>query len=80
DGYEFIEVYNNTTETVDFNDYIIRYRYPNVGAEGDLLWGPQDSQQVLIPSGESVVFWIINQGNADKGQEDFNANFHSELI
>ncbi|MFD2629633.1 lamin tail domain-containing protein [Oceanobacillus kapialis] len=80
DGYEFIEVYNNTTETIDFNDYTLRYRYPNSGPAGDLLWGPQDDQQVMIPSGESVVFWVINQGNPDKGQADFNANFNTNLI
>lgn len=39
DAYEFIEIYNNTTEDIRFNDYVLRYRYPNTGAASDLLWG-----------------------------------------
>ena len=27
DGYEFIEVYNNTDQAIDFSNYKIRYRY-----------------------------------------------------
>ncbi|WP_052360718.1 lamin tail domain-containing protein [Oceanobacillus manasiensis] len=80
DAYEFIEVYNNSTETIDFSDYTLRYRYPNRGAEGDLIWGPEEDQEVIIPSGETVVFWVINHGNTDKGSDDFNANFNSNLI
>ncbi|NAP01292.1 metallophosphoesterase, partial [Halomonas sp. MG34] len=80
DAYEFIEVYNNSTEAIDFSDYTLRYRYPNRGAEGDLTWGPEEDQEVIIPSGETVVFWVINQGNTDKSQDDFNANFKSSLI
>jgi len=28
DGYEFIEVYNATSEPIDFSDYAITYLYP----------------------------------------------------
>ncbi|MFD1174371.1 lamin tail domain-containing protein [Oceanobacillus picturae] len=80
DAYEFIEVYNNSTEAIDFSDYTLRYRYPNRGAEGDLTWEPEEDQEVIIPSGETVVFWVMNQGNTDKSQDDFNANFNSSLI
>ncbi|UJL45837.1 lamin tail domain-containing protein [Virgibacillus sp. NKC19-16] len=79
DGYEFIEVYNNTTEAIDFSDYTMRYRYPNSGPAGDLLWGPPSDQEIVIPSGETVVFWVINGGNTDKTGADFNANFGSDL-
>lgn len=80
DAYEFIEVYNNTTEAIDYKDYTIRYRYPNTGPEGDLLWGPPaDHEEIIIPSGETVVFWIINSGNSDLTGSDFNAHYGTNL-
>ncbi|GIP62560.1 hypothetical protein J32TS6_11150 [Virgibacillus pantothenticus] len=79
DAYEFIEVYNNTTEAINFKDYLIRYRYPNTGAGNDLLWGPKEEEQVIIPSGETVVFWIINHGNTEKSAADFNSNYGTNL-
>ncbi|PEU67231.1 hypothetical protein CN386_29555, partial [Bacillus cereus] len=74
DGYEFIEVYNNSTQDLNFKDYTIRYRYPSEGPEGDLIWGstPDD---VVIPSGQSLVFWIINGENNEKTVADFNKQF-----
>ena len=80
DAYEFIEVYNNTTEDINYQDYTIRYRYPNTGKESDLLWGPPvNGPDIIIPSGETVVFWIINAGNTDKTGVDFNAHYQSNL-
>ncbi|MDR9792603.1 lamin tail domain-containing protein [Aeribacillus pallidus] len=80
DGYEFIEIYNNTNQTIDFKDYKIRYRYPQEGAESDLIWGPpNDDQSLLIPSGGTLVFWIINQGNASLAVEDFNKHYGVSL-
>lgn len=80
DAYEFIEVYNNTTEDIRFNDYVLRYRYPNTGAEGDLLWGPPlDHEDIIVPSGETVVLWIINGGNPHLTGEDFNNHFGTDL-
>ncbi|WP_121639194.1 lamin tail domain-containing protein [Virgibacillus sp. Bac330] len=79
DAYEFIEVYNNTTEAIDFKDYTIRYRYPNTDAGNDLLWSPNEKDTVIIPPGETVVFWIINHGNKEKTAADFNANYGSHL-
>lgn len=80
DAYEFIEVYNNTTEAIHYKDYTIRYRYPNTGPEGDLLWGPSASHEdIIIPSGETVVFWIINSGNTDLTSADFNDHYGTDL-
>ncbi|TYS50317.1 S-layer homology domain-containing protein [Bacillus infantis] len=78
DGYEFIEVYNNTDKPINFKDYKIRYRYPMEGPEADLIWGPE-KEDIIIPSGEAVVFWIINTGNTDKTAKDFNSNYFSNL-
>ncbi|MGH1144981.1 lamin tail domain-containing protein [Bacillus pseudomycoides] len=79
DGYEFIEVYNNSTQDLNFKDYTIRYRYPSEGPEGDLIWGstPDD---VVIPSGQSLVFWIINGENNEKTVADFNKQFGVNLV
>lgn len=80
DAYEFIEVYNNSTEPINFKDYSIRYRYPNTGAGNDLIWDPKDDQEVMVDPGETIVFWIINHANTDKTAADFNANFKTNLI
>lgn len=80
DGYEFIEVYNNSNQDINFNDYVIRYRYPNVGKPGDLIWEPTTDGEVIIPSGEAVVFWIINSGNGHLSADDFNHNYGTALI
>ncbi|MFI8707637.1 lamin tail domain-containing protein [Bacillus sp. NPDC077411] len=79
DGYEFIEVYNNSEQDLNFKDYTIRYRYPSEGPEGDLIWGstPDD---VVIPSGQSLVFWIINGENNEKNVADFNKQFGVNLV
>lgn len=80
DAYEFIEIYNNTTEAINFNDYTIRYRYPNTGAEGDVLWGPPiDHKDIIIPSGETIVLWIINSGNPHMAGTDFNSHYGTDL-
>ncbi|WP_242144442.1 MULTISPECIES: lamin tail domain-containing protein [unclassified Bacillus cereus group] len=79
DGYEFIEIYNNSAEDINFKDYTIRYRYPSEGAEGDLIWGavPDD---IVIPSGQTLVFWIINGPNKEKTVADFNKQFGVNLV
>lgn len=80
DAYEFIEIYNNTTEAIDFNDYTLRYRYPNTSAENDLLWGPPlDQEDIIIPSGETIVLWVINGSNANLTDTDFNNHFGTNL-
>ena len=80
DGYEFIEVYNNSNQDINFNDYVIRYRYPNVGKPGDLIWEPTNDGKVIIPSGEAIVFWIINSGNGHLSADDFNHNYGTNLV
>lgn len=79
DGYEFIEVYNNSNETINFSDYTIRYRYPMEGAGADAFWDPDVNEDILIPSGETAVFWVINSKNGDKTAADFNDNYGSQL-
>lgn len=78
DGFEYIEIYNNSDKTINLKDYKIRYRYPNEGPVGDLIWGP-DEENLELASGETMVYWVINEANKDKTVEDFNKNYGSNL-
>ncbi|QGQ98746.1 hypothetical protein EHS13_29645 [Paenibacillus psychroresistens] len=79
DGYEFVEVYNNTDQAINFKDYVIRYRYTDLGPDGDVLW-PSVPNDLVIPSGKTLVFWIINTQNASKTVADFNAIYGTSLV
>jgi len=78
DGYEFIEVYNNTNKPVNFKDYKIQYRYGTDPAS-DVVW-PSVPEDVVIPAKGTLVFWIINNANGEKTVADFNANYGTNLI
>lgn len=78
DGYEFVEIYNNTNKAINFKDYKIQYRY-GMDSASDVIWAsvPDD---VVIPSRATLVFWIINSQNREKTVADFNANYSTNLI
>ncbi|GIN71794.1 hypothetical protein J14TS2_22690 [Bacillus sp. J14TS2] len=78
DGFEFIEVYNNTNQVIDFADYQIIYRYP-VGPEDDAIWTP-NKRDIQIEPGKALVLWIENSGNKDTPVADFNEVYGSDLI
>ncbi|MCI2253051.1 lamin tail domain-containing protein [Domibacillus sp. PGB-M46] len=78
DGYEFIEVYNNTDKPINLKDYTIRYRYPADGPEGDLIWRA-DKEDLVLPSGETMTYWIKNSTNQSKTVADFNAHYGTNL-
>lgn len=78
DGYEFIEIYNNTDKDLNFKDYKIQYRYPDSGPDADLIWAA-DRDDIVIPSRKTLVFWIINSQNTDKTVADFNAQYKVNL-
>lgn len=79
DGYEFIEVYNNTDQTVNFKDYKVVYRYTDSGPDADVPW-PADQEDMLIPSKGTLVFWVINNQNGNSTVADFNANYGTNLV
>ncbi|QJC50489.1 metallophosphoesterase [Paenibacillus albicereus] len=79
DGYEFIEIYNNTDRDLDFGDYKLYYRYPDKGPEADVVWA-SDPEQVTIPARSAIVLWIINGANGSATAAQFNANFGSSLV
>ncbi|MDQ6420720.1 lamin tail domain-containing protein [Paenibacillus sp. LHD-117] len=74
DGYEFVEVYNNTDGPLNLKDYRINYRYTDSGPSADVIW-PTAKEDVIVPAGESVVFWVINAHNSASTAADFNANY-----
>ncbi|UKS26587.1 S-layer homology domain-containing protein [Paenibacillus sp. HWE-109] len=79
DGYEFIEVYNNTDQAVNFKDYKLVYRYTDSGPSADVLW-PADKEDMIIPSKGTLVFWIINSQNMNSTAAEFNANYNTHLV
>ncbi|WP_261303963.1 S-layer homology domain-containing protein [Paenibacillus andongensis] len=79
DGYEFIEIYNNTDQAVNFKDYKLVYRYTDSGPSADVAW-PADKEDMVIPSKGTLVFWIINSQNTNSTVADFNANYNTNLV
>jgi len=78
DGYEFIEIYNNTDKDTNFKDYKIQYRY-GTDPTTDVIW-PSIPDDVVIPAKKTLVFWIINDQNTNKTVADFNAIYGSNLV
>ncbi|CAM3298279.1 S-layer-like y domain-containing protein [Paenibacillus lupini] len=79
DGYEFVEIYNNTDKSINFKDYKIQYRYTASGPDADVIW-PSTPEEVLIPSKKTLVFWIINSQNKQQTVADFNALYGTNLV
>lgn len=78
DGYEFIEIYNNTDKPVNFKDYQMQYRY-GTDPESDIVW-PAVPNDVIIQPKQTLVFWVINGQNDQKTVADFNAIYGSNLV
>ncbi|MFH5182380.1 S-layer homology domain-containing protein [Paenibacillus sp. TAB 01] len=79
DGYEFIEIYNNTDRAINLKDYKLYYRYTDSGSAADIVW-PTDREDMIIGAGKTLVFWVINSANGSKTAADFNALFHTNLV
>lgn len=80
DGYEFIEVYNATSEPIDFGDYTINYLYPvDEYTNTQTARWPATPADVVIPGGDSLVLWIKNGPNNDLGAAEFNGMFGTSL-
>lgn len=67
DGYEFVEVYNNTDKPVNFKDYYFFYNDKDT-------WAPNGD--AVIPAHGNIVFWIMNGNNLNVPTEDFIKNFN----
>ncbi|GMX60774.1 hypothetical protein Elgi_07700 [Paenibacillus elgii] len=79
DGYEFIEIYNNTDKPINFKDYKLFYRYTDSGPEDDVIW-PTDREDLILPPKKPFVFWVINSQNTAKTVADFNAAYQTNLV
>lgn len=79
EAYEYIEVYNNSTSTINLKDYNIQYRYPSKGAKGDLIWPVQNKGDLNLEPGKAMVFWVTNDGNRQLSVQDFNAHYSTAL-
>ncbi|MET3468153.1 lamin tail domain-containing protein [Microbacterium sp. 1262] len=77
DAFEFIEVYNASSDPIDFSDYTIDYLYPVEGSSS--VW-PAVPGDVVIPAGETLVLWIKNGANDALTAADFNDHFGSRLV
>ena len=80
DGFEFIEVYNATAAPIDFSDYTLNYLYPlaDLTNSSTLRW-PAVPANVVIPAGDTLVFWVKNGQNDALTDADFNTQFGSNL-
>ncbi|WP_277051392.1 lamin tail domain-containing protein [Ruania albidiflava] len=80
DGFEFIEIYNATSEPVDLGDYSLVYLYPQDEQtnSNEATW-PLVPEDVTVEPGHTVVVWVKNGANDDLGAADFNDMFGTDL-
>ncbi|MFD2328948.1 S-layer homology domain-containing protein [Cohnella sp. GCM10020058] len=71
DGYEAIEIYNNTSQPVDYSQYSLIY---NNGST-DASYGLQSAGAAIIPARQAIVLWVTNDANGSETTDKFNANY-----
>ncbi|WP_105567192.1 lamin tail domain-containing protein [Microbacterium halophytorum] len=81
DGFEFIEVFNASSEPVDFGEYALSYLYPQDTEvnTNEALW-PAEPADVTIPAGEALVLWVKNGNNDHLTDGDFNSQYSSDAV
>jgi hypothetical protein len=81
DGYEFVELYNATSTSIDFSDYTLKYLYPLADLTNSQTaeW-PSTPRDVVIAPGRTLVRWVKNGQNDALTATDFNAQFGSSLV
>lgn len=77
-AYEYIEVYNNTNQTINFKDYQVIYRYPE-GPSKDVFWTPEQ-RDIEIEAGDALVIWVkpASEEINNLTDEDFNKHYTTE--
>lgn len=75
DGYEFVEIYNNSGQAVTMSNYRILYRYPDYPTTPDLVW--DITSTTTIPDKAFFIVWLKNTSNTSVAALT-TANFISE--
>ncbi|MFS0728120.1 S-layer homology domain-containing protein [Paenibacillus sp. 1P07SE] len=77
--YEFIELYNNTAQSVDLSGYTLWYLYP--GSTAPKRWVIPESQAITLePYGTGVIWFAKEAVTAGyTTTDDFNTHFNSML-
>lgn len=73
--YEYVEIYNNSPDTIDLNGYRLQYYTSNMNNPAN-VWTISNK---TIPSGEALVLWLKKFNYPDVPLADFNANYGTEL-
>ena len=69
DGYEYIEIYNNTENAINLKDYKLCYIYPETEIV-TTYWETEEDK--MLEAGETLLFWIKNGSNDHLTLKDFN--------
>lgn len=84
--FTYVEVYNNSTERINFKDYTFYYGYPNGGGKvfgadpslGSYQYASGD-KDLFIEPGKTLVLWM-SEGTAGRTLADFNAFYGTDLV
>lgn len=75
DFYEYVEIYNNSKNSINLKNYKIRVAF----ATGDDVYDYDIGSDFVIPAKSTGVVWLKNADNAAATLADFNANYGSTL-
>lgn len=67
DAYEAIEIFNNTSQPIDYSQYTLNYNSTN--------WALKSPGEAIIPARQAIVLWVINSANGNETIDRFNANY-----
>ncbi len=77
-AYEFIELYNNSNQTVNLFNYSIRY-YPKPGANADAIAENTWALSGTIAPHSTLVLWFVSTDNK-LSIADFNKRYGTSLV
>jgi len=77
-AYEFIEIYNNSNETINLSSYSIRY-YPKPGANAEALANNTWKLSGTVSPHSTLVLWFVSADNK-LSIADFNKRYGTSLV
>ena len=78
DVWEYIEIYNNSTKTINLSTHSIRY-YAKPGANNDSLAENTWKLSGTIAPHSTLVLWFLPEGST-KSVADFNKHYGTDLV